>query len=125
MTHFTNVFTADTSCESAAFPPDYAAFQAARRRFFDRLAADAALRRAARDATRREQALDGEGLLTLEGPLTVLMAERRLVLGYYAPGQRDVADAVRESLGVQDEAFGVGRVGPVRITIQRVPGDAM
>ena len=31
------------------------------------------------------------------------------MLGYFAPGQRDLADAVRSVLGFEDEAFGVGR----------------
>jgi len=107
----------------SGFPPDFAAFQAGRRRFLDRLAADAVLRQAAREARRpdSEEATMDPGPLHLEGELTVLTAEHRLVLGYFAPGQRDVADAVRSVLGFEDEAFGVGRVGRVTITIERLP----
>jgi hypothetical protein len=105
------------------FPPDFAAFQAGRRRFLDGLSADAVLRQAARDAHDAEETSMDPGHLRLEGDLTVLTAERRLVLGYFAPGQRDVADAVRSVLGFEDEAFGVGRVGRVVITIERSPED--
>ena len=112
-----------SSALESGFPPDFAAFQAGRRRFLDRLAADAVLRQAAREARRpdSEEATMDPGPLHLEGELTVLTAERRLVLGYFAPGQRDVADAVRSVLGFEDEAFGVGRVGRVTITIERLP----
>ncbi len=116
--------TDHTSALDSGFPPDFAAFQAGRRRFLDRLAADAVLREVARDAGDREGAEEGlmdSGPLTVQGELTVLTAERRLVLGYFAPAQRDLADAVSSVLGFEDEAFGVGRVGVVRITIERVP----
>ena len=116
--------TDHTNALEPGFPPDFAAFAAGRRRFLDRMSADAVLRQAARDACRpegvEEDTLD-PGPLTLHGDLTVLTAERRLVLGYFAPGQRDLADAVRSVLGFEDEAFGVGRVGSVRITIERLP----
>jgi len=56
--------------------------------------------------------------LVIEGDLTMLISERRLVLGYFAPQQRDLADVIRTGLGFRDEAFGVGLVGPVRITIE-------
>ena len=45
------------------------------------------------------------------------------MLGYFSPGQRDVADVVRAGLGFRDEAFGVGRVGRVRITVERLPDE--
>jgi hypothetical protein len=111
------------SAFDSGFPPDFAAFQAGRRRFLDRLAADAVLREVVREARRpdAQEATMDLGPLQLEGELTVLTAERRLVLGYFAPGQRDVADAVRSVLGFEDEAFGVGRVGRVTITIERLP----
>jgi hypothetical protein len=112
-----------SSAFDSGFPPDFAAFQAGRRRFLDRLAADAVLREVVREARRpdAQEATMDPGPLQLEGELTVLTAERRLVLGYFAPGQRDVADAVRSVLGFEDEAFGVGRVGRVTITIERLP----
>jgi hypothetical protein len=116
--------TDHTSALDTGFPPDFAAFQAVRRRFLDGLSADAVLRRAAYDACcakGAEEATMDPGPLHLEGDLTVLTAERRLVLGYFAPGQRDLADAVRSVFGFEDEAFGVGRVGSVRITIERLP----
>jgi hypothetical protein len=103
---------------------DFSAFQAARTRFLDRMHADAVLWQVARDARRperEEEAPMNPGSLHLDGDLTVLTAERRLVLGYFAPGQRDLADAVRSVLGFEDEAFGIGRVGRVTITIERVP----
>ena len=59
----------------------------------------------------------------IEGDLAVLVGERRLVLDYFESAQRDLADVVREMLGFDDEAFGVGRVGRVLITIERLaPG---
>ena len=120
--------TDHTNALEPGFPPDFAAFAAGRRRFLDRMSADAVLRQAARDARRPEGVEEDTvdpGPLTLHGDLTVLTAERRLVLGYFAPGQRDVADAVRSVLGFEDEAFGVGRVGAVRITIERLPRGAV
>src|SRR5262245_14148203 len=116
--------TDHTSALDTGFPPDFAAFAAGKRRFLDGLTADAVLRQAARDARRpggAEEATMDPGPLHLEGDLTVLTAERRLVLGYFAPGQRDLADAVHSVLGFEDEAFGVGRVGRVTITIERLP----
>ena len=46
--------------------------------------------------------------------------EGRLILDYFEAGQRDLADVVRDGLGFTDEAFGVGRVGRVRITVERL-----
>jgi hypothetical protein len=114
--------TDHASALDTGFPPDFAAFAAGRRRFLDRLTADAVLRQAARDARRpdgAEEARMDPAPLHLEGDLTVLIAERRLVLGYFSPGQRDLADAVHSVLGFEDEAFGVGRVGRVTITARR------
>jgi len=56
----------------------------------------------------------------VEGELTVITTEHRMVMGYFEPGQRDLADIVRARLGFRDEAFGVGQVGRVRITIERL-----
>jgi hypothetical protein len=103
------------SAIDTGFPPDFAAFQEGRRRFLDRMNGDAVLWQVAKETRMDRPTLD------LNGELTVLTAERRLVLGYFAPGQSDLADAVRDVLGFEDEAFGVGRVGRVRITIERVP----
>ena len=103
-------------------PSDFAAFRASRSRFFDRLAADHLLRRIEREASRPEVPMRRS--LQLEGDLVILSGEGRLILGYFEAGQRDVADAVRDGLGFTDEAFGVGRVGRVRITVERLaPGD--
>ncbi len=54
----------------------------------------------------------------------ILTGERRLVLGYFSPAQRDLADVVRDQLGLCDEAFGVGQVGRVRISVERLPDQA-
>ena len=59
--------------------------------------------------------------IVIEGDLVILTGERRIVLGYFSPAQRDLADVVRGRLGLRDEAFGVGRVGRVRITVERLP----
>lgn len=54
--------------------------------------------------------------IVVEGDLAVRVAERRLVLDIDGPGERDLADVVREAaagLGMG----GVVHVGPVRIEI--------
>lgn len=107
-------------------PTDFAAFQAGRRRFFDGLAADALLTRIERagaggESPHEETPMDSP--VVIEGDLVILTGERRLVLGYFSPGQRDVADVVRAELSFRDEAFGVGRVGRVRITVERLPDE--
>ena len=102
-------------------PPDFAAFRASRLRFFDGLAADHLLRRIEKDAAGQEVPV--HQTLEIEGDLVVLSNERRIILGYFSAAQRDLADAIREVLGFTDEAFGVGRVGRVLITIERLaPG---
>jgi hypothetical protein len=102
-------------------PPDFAAFCASRRRFLDGLAAESLLRRVEREAAAQEAAMSRP--LEIEGDLAVLVGERRLVMDYFETAQRDLADVVREVLGFDDEAFGVGRVGRVLITIERLtPG---
>jgi hypothetical protein len=105
-------------------PTDFESFRASRRRFLDGLAAEALLTQIERSSgigrsSDQEETMDPP--VVLEDDLAVLVEERRLVLGYFAPGQRDLADVVRERLGYRDEAFGVGRVGRVRITIERAP----
>jgi hypothetical protein len=57
--------------------------------------------------------------IVVEGDLSILTGERRLVLGYFGPGQRDLADVIQH-LSRATEAFGVTHVGPVRITIEPV-----
>jgi hypothetical protein len=108
-------------------PTDFASFQASRRRFLDGLAADALLTRIERarphpEAPCEETPMDAP--IIIEGDLVILTGERRLVLGYFSPAQRDVADVVRGLLGFRDEAFGVGRVGRVRISVKRLPDEA-
>ena len=105
------------------WPADFDAFRRAARRFLDRLAADRLLSRIEREAAAPGGAMDRP--IVIEGELSS-SSERRLVIGYFASGQRDLADVVREGLGFRDEAFGVGNVGPVRITIERLRrlGDA-
>lgn len=105
------------------WPADFAAFTAARHRQFDVMNADAVLREVAEQATAPtpERQMSNPATIVLEGELTVLVAERRLVLGYFAPGQSDLADVVAATLGFRDEAFGIGTVGPVRITVEPLP----
>ncbi len=108
-------------------PNDFEAFRAGRSRFLDRLAAESLLfqieRAGSPDASStQEGAVDPP--IVIEGELVILTAERRLVLSYFSPGQCDLADVVRERLGLRDEAFGVGQVGRVRITVERLPQPA-
>ena len=103
---------------------DFEAFRAGRSRFLDRLAAESLLFQIERAGDRdgsatREDTVDPP--IVIEGELAILAAERRLVLGYFSPSQRDLADVVRDTLGFRDEAFGVGQVGRVRITVERLP----
>lgn len=103
-------------------PLGFAAFRASRDRFFDSLAAETLLRRIEDEAARLEATVDGT--VTIEGDLVVISSERRLILDYFGADQRDLADVVRDRLGFRDEAFGVGRVGRVVITVERLPGEA-
>jgi hypothetical protein len=104
------------------WPGDFRAFQQSRTRFFDRMAADAVLREVGRDAlAHREQTMDP---IVVEGQLSILVEERRVVIGYFAPGQRDLADVIRDTLGSDAEAFGVAHAGLVRITVESLSGDA-
>jgi hypothetical protein len=105
-------------------PNDFEAFRAGRGRFLDRLAAESLLfqieRASERGASPTEETTVDPPIV-IEGELAILAAERRLVLGYFSPAQRDLADVVRDTLGFRDEAFGVGQVGRVRITVERLP----
>jgi hypothetical protein len=104
---------------ASQWPGDFRAFQQSRTRFFDRLAADAVLREVERDAlVHREQTMDP---IVVEGELSILVEERRVVIGYFAPGQRDLADVLRNALGGDAEAFGVAHAGLVRITVESLP----
>jgi len=58
-----------------------------------------------------------EGAIVIEGDLAVRVAERRLVLDIDGPGERDLADVVRETAAGL-ETGGVVHVGPVRIEIR-------
>jgi hypothetical protein len=105
---------------SHPFPGDFDDFKRARTRFLDRLAADALLRRVEREAAAsiptRQEAIAMDPIL-VEGELSILAEERRLVIGFYTAGQHDLADVVRTSVEAQ-EAFGIVHVGPVRIRIE-------
>ena len=106
------------------WPPDFDAFAAARRRQLDAMNADAVLREVVRTTTTTpEPPVSDRETVTIEGELTVLIGERRLVLGYFSPGQHDLADVVTSRLGFRDEAFGIGHVGPVRVTIEVLGND--
>ena len=105
-------------------PSDFEAFQAGRSRFLDRLAAESLLfqiERTAQRGTTPTEETTVDPPIVIEGDLAILTGERRLVLGYFSPAQRDLADVVRDRLGFRDEAFGVGQVGRVRITVERLP----
>ena len=105
-------------------PNDFEAFRAGRSRFLDRLAAESLLYRIERAAERGDQPTQEDDVdppIVVDGEPSILIAERRLVLNYFSPGQCDLADVVREGLGLCDEAFGVGRLGHVRITVERLP----
>jgi len=56
------------------------------------------------------------GAIVVEGHLAVRVGERRLVLDIDGPGERDLADIVREA-GAGLGMGGVVHVGPVRIEI--------
>lgn len=104
---------------SHPFPGDFEDFRRSRARFLDRLAADTLLRQVEREAAddappREEAAMD---TIVVEGELSILTQERRLVIGFYTAGQHDLAEVVRESLDVP-ETFGIVHVGPVRIRIE-------
>jgi len=85
----------------------------------DGLAADRLLREVAHGTVLpgpadRERAMNE---VRTEGDLRILTATRRLILGCFAPQQHDLADVIRSAAGVP-ESFGVGQVGPMRITVE-------
>jgi hypothetical protein len=102
---------------------DYERFRASRQRLLDRLAADALLTRIERaaDAEPRDDPGVRMERLEVEGELTVLLRERRLVLDYFSPRQRDLADVVRDLLAFAEDGFGARRIGRVRIVVERIP----
>lgn len=107
---------------SSHWPGDFDDFQRSRNRFLDSLAADHLLRQVDRDATNPPRADEPEesaavNLIVIEGELSILTQERRLVIDFYTSGQHDLADVVRERAGAL-EAFGVAHVGPVRISVE-------
>ena len=101
---------------AADWPGDFRAFEQSRTRFFDRMAADAVLREVGRDARRQQEKIMDP--IVVEGELSILVEERRVVIGYFAPGQRDLADVIRQALGNDAEAFGVAHAGRVRISVE-------
>jgi hypothetical protein len=107
---------------SSTWPGNFDDFRRSRSRFLDRLAADALLRQVEREAADAAQGHESEEptamkLIVVEGELSVLTQERRLVIGFYTSGQHDLADVVRERVDAE-EAFGIAHVGPVRISVE-------
>ena len=105
---------------SSTWPGDFDEFRRSRARFLDRLAADSLLRQVERQAAEAapapEEAIAMDPIV-VEGELSILTQERRLVIGFYTSGQHDLADVVREGADAE-EAFGIVNVGPVRIRIE-------
>lgn len=107
---------------SSEWPMNFEAFLSHRNRFLDRLAADAVLHeietgRGASDHGPKEHAVEP---IVVEGQLSIIVEERRLILGYFSPHQRDLADVIRDGLDARAEAFGLIDAGEVRITVQFV-----
>jgi len=105
---------------SSEWPLDFQAFHAHRNQFLDRLAADTLLREietAALDPRRQPKERRVEPIV-VEGHLSIIAEERRMIIGYFAPGQRDLADLIRTGLGAEAEAFGLVDAGDVRITVE-------
>lgn len=100
-------------------PDDFEAFRASRSRFFDSLAADSLLFNIERAAT--QEAIVTSPIV-MEGELTILSGEGRLVLDHSTASERDVSEALRDALGLRRRGPGVERVGPVRITVDRLAG---
>jgi len=107
---------------SSEWPLSFETFRSHRARFLDRMAADALLGEIEAESGRRnrrpkERSVDP---IVVQGQLTVMVDERRLILGYFSPGQRDLADVIRGELGTGAEAFGLVDAGDVRITVEFV-----
>jgi hypothetical protein len=104
------------------WPGGFDDFRRSRNRFFDRLAADDLLRqveREANDVTHVHQPEEPTAmkLIVVEGELSILTQERRLVVDFYTSDQHDLADVVRERADAA-EAFGIAHVGPARISVE-------
>jgi hypothetical protein len=105
---------------SSEWPLGFEAFQSFRNRFLDRMAADAVLHeiesgRGASDHGPKERRVEP---IVVEGQLSIIVEERRLILGYFSPHQRDLADVIRHELAAEAEAFGLIDAGAVRITVE-------
>ncbi len=105
---------------SSEWPLDFQAFHGHRNQFLDGLAADRLLREIETAAVEprcqsKERRVDP---IVVEGHLSIIVEERRMIIGYFAPGQRDLADLVRAGLGADAEAFGLVDAGDVRITVE-------
>jgi hypothetical protein len=109
----------DTTTAFTTFPGDFDDFRRARTRFLDRLAADSVLRGVERASEARDTHEETGHMqpIDIEGELSILAEERRLVIGFYTAGQHDLADVVRAGADAP-EAFGIVHVGPVRIRIE-------
>jgi hypothetical protein len=107
---------------SSEWPLGFEAFRSYRTRFLDRMAADAVLYeiesgRHSSDHGPKERRVEP---IVVEGQLSLIVEERRMILGYFSPHQRDLADVIREGLDARVEAFGLIDAGEVRITVEFV-----
>ena len=107
---------------SAEWPSNFETFQSHRNRFLDRMAADAVLHeietgRGASDHGPKERTVEP---IVVEGQLSIIVEERRMILGYFSPHQRDLADVIRDGLDARVEAFGLIDAGEVRIIVEFV-----
>jgi hypothetical protein len=103
------------------WPGTFDEFQRSRTQAMDRMAPGRAQRELEHHAASVPAGREGmTGTLVVDGDLTVLGEERRLVMGYFRPGSRDLADLVRRVAKASD-AFGITHVGPVRISVEPQP----
>lgn len=107
---------------SSEWPLNFEAFLSHRNRFLDRMAADAVLHeietgRGASDHGPKERTVEP---IVVEGQLSIIVEERRMILGYFSPHQRDLADVIRDGLDARVEAFGLIDAGEVRIIVEFV-----
>ena len=107
---------------SSEWPLGFEAFQSHRNRFLDRMAADAVLHeietgRGASDHGPKERRWNRSWSRVNS---RIIVEERRLILGYFSPHQRDLADVIRDGLDARAEAFGLIDAGEVRITVEFV-----
>lgn len=61
--------------------------------------------------------------IVVEGQLSIIVEERRMIMGYFSPHQRDLADVIRCELAAEAEAFGLIDAGDVRITVEFVTSE--